>query len=372
MAAPQDVKRAERRGAARLYANARVQVYQLCQRAQACCVAAIRSLARVLVAHDTSEFDKHGRYEPDDAGPLRSNSARGYLLHHGVVLDPQNDARVGILYMLAWTRPYPEGTRPEGKRRVRRAWDNEDQKWTKGVEQAHQALSRQGYRGHARHLFDHEGSSFATLAKSKRRHHDVVARTKLDRSIREGNGKLFTYLHEQPVVARWQMEVEEDTNNHARGATRRRRNAEVELHFAPVTLVPHHHYTGRLSRAGLPLWAVYVHEAAPPHGSEPLAWMLLSVQPVTTKAEAEEVVLDYKCRWGVEDINKVLKSGCHAELAVVPHPSPHTSRAGPMRRASTRSSPRRLMSETRRSQCSSLRAATIICPCPAAPGRCGT
>lgn len=316
---PQDVKRAERRGATRLYGNVRVDADLLCQHAQQRCVEAIKSLPRVLVAHDTVEFDLHGRYEPDDAGPLRSSQARGYLLHHGVVLDPQNEARVGILYMGAWTRPFPEGKRPEGKRRVRREWDNEDDKWAWGVEQAHKALAREGFRGDVRHLADHEGSSYASLVKAKRKGRDYIPRTKLDRNIREGSGKLFEYVHEQPVVARWRIDVEEDGKSAARGTTRRRRTAEVELRFAPVTILPKTcNYKGRWYRQGLPVTAVYVLEPNPPPGSEPLSWMLLSVQPLGSKADAEGVVLDYKCRWGVEDINKVLKSGCHAELAVVP------------------------------------------------------
>jgi hypothetical protein len=138
----QDVKRAERRGASRLYANGRVDADLLSRQAQQRCIEAILSLPRVLVAHDTVEFDLHGRYEPDDAGPLRSSNACGYLVHHGVVLDPQNDARVGILYMRAWTRPYPQDKQPKGKRRVRREWDNEDRKWSWGIEQAEAALAR--------------------------------------------------------------------------------------------------------------------------------------------------------------------------------------------------------------------------------------
>jgi hypothetical protein len=315
---PQDVKRAERRGAGRLYANERVDADLLCQHAQQRCIEAIKSLPRVLVAHDTVEFDLHGRYEPDDAGPLRSSEARGYLLHHGVVLDARNDARVGILYMKAWTRPFPKGTRPEGKACVRRAWDNEDDKWAAGVEQAHKALEHEGFRGHVRHLADHEGSSYASLVKAKRRKRDYVARTKVDRSIAEGSGKLFEYLLEQPVVQRGTIAVEEDPKSVARGTTRRRREAQVEVHFAAVTLQATCNYKGHWYRKGLPLSAVYVDEPEPPAGSEPLSWMLLSIEPVRTKSEAEEAVLDYKDRWGVEDINKVFKSGCHAELAVVP------------------------------------------------------
>lgn len=315
---PQDVKRAERRGASRLYVNARVNVDLLCQHAQKRCIEAIKPLPRVLVAHDTVEFDLHGRYEPADAGPLRSSQASGYLLHHGVVLDPRNDARVGIVYMKAWTRPFPEGKQPEGKRDVRREWDNEDNKWSWGVEQTHKALTRQGFQGHVRHLADHEGSSYASLVKAKRRKHDYVARAKIDRNIAEGSGKLFEYLLEQPVVRRWTIEVEEDPKSVARGAARRRREAQVELRFASVTLQPTRTDTARWYKKGLPLSAVYVYEPEPPAGSEPLSWMLLSAQPIRSNADAEEVVLDYKDRWGVEDINKVLKSGCHADLAVVP------------------------------------------------------
>jgi hypothetical protein len=315
---PQNLKRAERRGATRLYANDRVDADLLCQHAQQRCIEAIKPLPKVLVAHDTVEFDLHGRYEPSDAGPLRSSQARGYLLHHGVVLDPSNDARVGILYMKTWTRPFPEDKRPEGKRRVARAWDNEDDKWGSGVEQAEKALQRAGFQGHVRHLADHEGSSFSSLVKAKRRKRDYVARARVDRNIAEGRGKLYEYMLEQPVVGRWTIDVEEDPRSTVRGATRPRREATVELRFASVTLQHPDNYRGRWYRTGLPVSAVYVSEPEPPQGSEPLSWMLLSVEPIHSKAGAEDAVLDYKDRWGVEDINKVLKSGCHAELAVVP------------------------------------------------------
>jgi hypothetical protein len=316
---PLDVKRAQRRGASRLYANERVNEDLLSRQAQQRCVEAILSLPRVLVAHDTVEFDLHGRYEPDDAGPLRSSESRGYLLHHGVVLDPQNDARVGILYMMTWSRPYPDGKRPEGKRHIKRVWDNEDRKWSRGIEQAEATLARAGFQGHIRHLADNEGSSYASLVKAVRRKKDYVARAEVDRNVAESSGKLFAYLLQQPVVQRWSVQVEEEPKSAARGSARLRRTAQVEMRFAAVTLLPGDKYTGRWYRKGLPLWAVYVCEPQPPPGSEALTWMLLCTTPIRSKQDAELAVLDYKDRWGVEDMNKVLKSGCHAELAVVPN-----------------------------------------------------
>src|SRR4029078_8217455 len=105
---PQPTKRAERRGAARLYANERIESDLLASRAQQRCAEAIAQLPSVIVAHDSSEFDLHGRNEPCDAGPLRSSPARGYLVHNGVVIDPQSEARVGMLYLRCWSRPFPQ------------------------------------------------------------------------------------------------------------------------------------------------------------------------------------------------------------------------------------------------------------------------
>jgi hypothetical protein len=342
---PEKQRRAERRGASRLYANTRVDADRLCQRAQERTVEAIKALPRVLVAHDTVEFDVHGRHEPADAGPLRSNFARGYLVHHGVVLDPSNDARVGLLYMSSWTRQYPEGTRPADKIRVPKMWDNEDKKWSRGVEAAHKALKKYGFQGHVRHLCDHEGSSYASLAKLKHRKRDCVVRTQFDRNIAEGNGKLNAYMSEQPVAKRWEVPIEEDLNPAARGMTRRRRTASVEMRFANVTLQPSGAYRGRLYRKGLKLGVVYVCEPNPPEGHKPVSWMLLCTTPVDSTNQAVDVVLDFRTGGGWRTSTRCSKAVATPNSPWCrtwprsgacwpwPGPSPCTSRAGPTRPA---------------------------------------
>ena len=315
---PETTKRAEQRGAARFFANERVQADVLAARAGQRSVEAILKLPVVVVAHDTSEFDEHGRYEPPDAGPLRSSNARGYLLHVGALLDPTCEARIGILYQRAWTRPFPQGKpRPEGHRGVTREWKNEDDKWFWGVRRADKTLQRHNVVGQVVHVADDDGSSFNTLAKCKHAHAFYIARTQKDRCIREG-GKLFDHMRALPLSTHWDLEVEEPHGNHARGAARPRRTARVELRYARVTLQRGHPYRGRRYARGLEVWAVYVSEPHAPKGIEPLEWMLLATMPVETVKAALDVVGFYGCRWGVEDIYKIVKSGCHAELATVP------------------------------------------------------
>jgi hypothetical protein len=315
---PEKTKRAEQRGAARFFANDRVKTDVLAAHAGKRSVEAILNLPVIIVAHDTSEFDEHGRNEPPDAGPLRSSNARGYLVHAGTLLDPTCEARIGILYVRAWTRPFPQGKpRPEGHQGVKCEWHNEDDKWFWGVQRAEKTLQQHHFVGQVVHVADDEGSSFNTLAKNKHAHRCYIARTEKDRCIREG-GKLFDHMRAQPVSARWELEVEEHSGSHARGASRLRRTANVEMRYARVTLQPTNNYHGRRYRRGLEVWTIHVSEPDAPKGVEPLEWTLLSVMPVETTKAALDVVNCYTCRWGSEDIYKIVKSGCHVELATVP------------------------------------------------------
>jgi hypothetical protein len=317
---PNKTKRAEQRGAARFYANVRIDANLLASRAEKHCIEAVLKQQEVLIAHDSSEFDEHGRNEPHDAGPLRSSESRGYMVHSGAILDPTCAARVGFVYLRAWTRPYPQGTpRPEGHQGVGRVWKNEDDKWFWGIERSEKALGKHGFTGEVRHVADHEGSSFASMAKATRRRRLYTARTESDRCIHEGEGKLFDYLKSRPVVEHGLVNVEEDPKSAAHGSTRRRRTAKVELRYARVTLQATCNYTGRRYRKGLKLWAVHVYEPDPPKGCEPLEWMLLTTLVVASRDDALLIVADYRCRWGAEDMYKIIKSACHAEMTTVPN-----------------------------------------------------
>jgi hypothetical protein len=85
----------------------------------------------------------------------------------------------------------------------------------------------------------------------------------------------------------------------------------------PVTLRPPRRAPGtQAPGAKLPpvrVWAVWAHEATPPPGVEALDWLLLTTCAVATPADAVERVAWYACRWGIELLHKVLKSGCRIE-----------------------------------------------------------
>lgn len=58
---------------------------------------------------------------------------------------------------------------------------------------------------------------------------------------------------------------------------------------------------------------VTVRETGCPHGIEPIAWFLVTTEPIKTRAQLEFIVDAYRARWVVEEFFKALKSGCQFE-----------------------------------------------------------
>jgi hypothetical protein len=67
----------------------------------------------------------------------------------------------------------------------------------------------------------------------------------------------------------------------------------------------------------LTLFVVDVQEIDPPAGEIPIHWLLLTSLPVTSVAQAQQIVLWYSYRWLVERFHYVLKSGCKLEESQV-------------------------------------------------------
>jgi hypothetical protein len=84
----------------------------------------------------------------------------------------------------------------------------------------------------------------------------------------------------------------------------------MEISFCPVLISP----PTRLKNEGsFNVYAVYAREINAPENCDPVEWMLLSTESVTTQQEAEQVLRWYTYRWRVEEYHKILKSGCKAE-----------------------------------------------------------
>lgn len=65
--------------------------------------------------------------------------------------------------------------------------------------------------------------------------------------------------------------------------------------------------------AALAVNVVYVWEVAAPPGEEPVAWRLITTEPVATVDQVLQIVEWYRTRWLIEEFFKALKTGCASE-----------------------------------------------------------
>jgi hypothetical protein len=90
------------------------------------------------------------------------------------------------------------------------------------------------------------------------------------------------------------------------------RTASLAVSAISVELRRSNNYTPGVPPS-LKVNVVTVQETGCPRGLEPVAWFLVTTEPVETRAQLEVVVDAYRTRWTIEEYFKALKSGCQFE-----------------------------------------------------------
>ena len=154
------------------------------------------------------------------------------------------------------------------------------------------------------HVFDREGDIaevFDTINELS--HTGVVVRAAHNRSLEADPNRLWNKLEAQPIVAYHEVEL-------SATKTRKARIAKLAVRFCRVQL----RSPARLGTdSHLRVDAVYADEVDAPEGEEPVSWMLLTSEPVTSVEQALMILRWYGYRWRVEEYHKLLKSGCQVE-----------------------------------------------------------
>ncbi len=265
-------------------------------------------LDRVLVVHDTTEFEFEGEAAREGLGRLL-RPGQGFFGHFSLAVSADGRREpVGILALQTLFRRTP----PVPKRRRAKQPRGEAQRWHKGVDDAEARLV-----GHARavHVMDREGDSYPLLARLAAAGRDFVIRSAHDRVLDGPIRKLREAAQHAPTV------IERDVLLSARRSTpgpkgkrfpaRRARTARLSLAATPVVLAPDRPETGVAKQLSLHL--VHVLELWPPAGEPAVEWLLLTSLSVDTPDSLGFVVDAYRARWVVEEYFKALKTGCQYE-----------------------------------------------------------
>jgi len=144
---------------------------------------------------------------------------------------------------------------------------------------------------------------------------DLLVRAKYNRNLPEEPFKLFSAVHQSPVLSRINVHVPRQSARPKRSKQKARparpgRRADMAVRSIRVE-IPATQYNR--DKQPIELWIVHCLEEKPPENTKPIEWFLLTTVKIRSAVDAEQCLRWYVLRWRIEDWHRVLKSGCRIE-----------------------------------------------------------
>ena len=279
--------------------------------------------ARVLVLHDSSTFVFPGEEHRDGLGWVTSTK-QGFHGHFSLAVSTDEfRCPLGVLALSIHTPPDPATKDPKQRKRSGKECSenpDRDTRWIDGVEQVHARL-----RGTAIpiHVADRGADGYEFISSMVARHRHFVVRANFDRRVATAadgfveTTKLRAVAERAvPVTAREvQLSRRHPSplpNANKRHPPRSGRQAKLEMAAGSVRISRTKYLSADLPEM-IDVNFVHVREVGAPAGSDPVAWLLLTTEPVETPDDVLRVVDYYRARWTIEEYFKAIKTGCNYE-----------------------------------------------------------
>lgn len=261
-----------------------------------------------LLLNDTTEINYGRQRRAQGLGLTGHNTGHGYFLHTALMRDPDMGEVIGIAGHDIF---YRHAAKKRGAKKLRRRDpERESTVWGRLIDRV--GSPPPGVRW--LHVCDRGADDYEVYLHALLQGCGWVIRAaRLNRRVENEAGETLSleqHLRGQPCRGRCSLEV-------AAADKRPARTAEMELRFAKVSLlkprVTNAWIRQHAPQESLGMWVVELVEVAPPAGAEPVRWVLLTSEEVTSVEQAERVIGYYSQRWAVEEYHKALKTGCRVE-----------------------------------------------------------
>ena len=250
---------------------------------------------QIVVAQDTTEINFAGREERRRGlGPAGDGVSAGFFIHPLIAIDCETEAVLGLLGAKIWTR---SDEIPAANAAARALEDKESIRWVEGAECA---AARLAGAASVVVVADREGDIYSGFARCPAGV-DLIVRAAQDRVLDDGT-RLFAAPASWPELARTEVVVAPSRVG-VPG-----RVAKVVVRAGSIVISRPRHGGDRSDPPHLTMHMVEAREIDGPAGVTPLLWRLLTTRPVTSAAEAQEIVRLYRLRWRIEEIFRALKS----------------------------------------------------------------
>lgn len=280
-----------------------------------------RAAGTVLVIQDTTEMSFKGDAKRSGLGRLRGDD-QGFLAHCALAVDADGSKRpLGLLDLACWARTGPKRPRKaNGSKRsgaeCAKQRDGESARWAKMVESVSELV---GPGASMIHVMDREGDSYRLLSALVENGRRFVIRVARDRCVIDEDDEpmnLSETLCRLDDVAEVEVPLSRRAASPMPGTRsthppRRARAARLAFSAVAMELKRPQYLTNEPET--LLLHFVHVREIEPPDGEEPVAWVLVTTEPIRTAADVTAIIEHYRARWLIEEFFKAVKTGCRME-----------------------------------------------------------
>jgi len=273
--------------------------------AQAC-----QAPGEYLLVEDTTTLSFNTHAATTDLGPVNDQGGKGFLVHNTLALRVASWDRhqvptvtvLGLAGQHCWSRPKVALKRKQKRKSTRLRRSRESSRWAASL--AAWPPPPAGVQWI--YVADRESDIYEVFERCAARGVDWVIRAAQARALLAEDRSVFAAVAQAPVRGHLSVKLRARSGQPAR-------TMRAALRACTVTLRGPWRPGGQL--APRKLQVVEVREVAPPAGSKPLVWVLLTSLPVITLAQIKRIVGCYTQRWLVEEFHKALKSGTQIEAS---------------------------------------------------------
>ncbi len=263
----------------------------------------------VLIIEDTTELNYAWRKKKiKGLGPTGNGEDQGFFIHPAIVVEPERKALLGLAAIEWFARQYGERTTAGGAHKKKPIEEKESYRWITAAQQGCQQISEKVVKTV---VADREADIYDIFEKQKKgalgENCELLIRACRNRKIQE-EGR---YLYEE--VDRWEGcgTIRVQVN---KTGTREAREATCTIRYGQITMeLPRTRRAAKGNNGGIKVWVVDVREEGFVVPEESLHWMLLTTWEINGYEDAVRIIRWYQCRWVIEELFRILKSGYEVE-----------------------------------------------------------
>lgn len=300
-------------GAYRLLRNEQVEPEAILEAGFRSTAKSVLQCDELLAVEDTTTLSyRHAMAdELGDVGGPQERDARGILVHSVLLLDSSTGRTVGLVEQEYWTRdPSSRGKKHQRKRRSFE--DKESFKWRRASEKLRERLDPEAM-ARTVSVCDREADVYEYLSYKVELGERFIVRAAWDRKVEampddeaREVGHLFELLGNAQRLGAIEVAVPQRGGRSARIAT-------LSVRAKPIRIVRPARLSSDVAPPRIEVNAILAREDASPPGAEPLEWLLLTNEPISTAEQVLDVLRRYRLRWRIEEFHKAWKSGAGVE-----------------------------------------------------------